>query len=59
MEVYHYIFGFTIFLCCVTLSQSDKPSGLSQGTTHARLTIGYIRYYLVYTQSLDDKQSDC
>ena len=31
MEVHHYILGFTIFLCGVTLSQSDKPSGLSQG----------------------------
>ena len=31
MEVHHYLFGFTIFLCVVTFSQTDKPSGLSQG----------------------------
>ena len=31
MEVHHYLFGFAIFLCVVTFSQTDKPSGLSQG----------------------------
>ena len=31
MEVHHYLFGFAIFLCGVTFSQTDKPSGLSQG----------------------------
>jgi hypothetical protein len=33
MEMYHYIFGFTIFLYGLSFSQSDKPSGLSQGGT--------------------------
>jgi hypothetical protein len=33
MEMYHYIFGFTIFLYGLSFSQSDKPSGLSQGDT--------------------------
>ena len=32
MEVYHYILGFTIFLFAVAFAESDKPTGLSQGS---------------------------
>jgi hypothetical protein len=32
MEVYHYILGFAIFLFAAALAESDKPTGLSQGS---------------------------
>jgi hypothetical protein len=51
MEVYHYIFGFTIFLFGIALSQSDKPSGLSQGTVLEPQN----NYYIILITSMDEQ----
>ena len=53
MEVYHYIFGFTIFFIGISISQSDKPSGLTQGTSSG--TPGSIA--VVYSLICHSKQA--